>query len=106
MAGQQLCFVLMPFGIKPDGSGGSIDFDAVYRDIIEPAIRASELDPLRADEEMTGRIIPKPMLQPLVLLPFPPSPPPPPNPNPLPLLRRPPSTPPPNTHPLFPHRPP
>ncbi len=47
----------MPFGIKPDGSGGSIDFDAVYRDIIEPAIRASELDPLRADEEMTGGII-------------------------------------------------
>jgi len=70
VARQQLCFVLMPFGTKPDGSGGSIDFDAVYRDIIEPAIRASELDPLRADEEMTGGIIHKPMFERLVLCPF------------------------------------
>ena len=25
-----LCFVVMPFGLKPDGRGGSVDFDAVY----------------------------------------------------------------------------
>jgi hypothetical protein len=28
----------MPFGTKPDGTGASVDFDAVYRDLIAPAI--------------------------------------------------------------------
>lgn len=64
---QPLCFVLMPFGKKPDGSGGSIDFDAVYHDLIAPAIREAGLDPLRADEEMTGGIIHKPMFERLIL---------------------------------------
>jgi hypothetical protein len=44
----------MPFGTKPDASGALIDFDAVYSDLILPAIRDAELEPLRADEEMTG----------------------------------------------------
>ena len=33
-----LCFVLMPFGRKLDGQGRQIDFDAVYREMIAPAI--------------------------------------------------------------------
>ncbi len=37
-----LCFVVMPFGVKPDGQGGSVDFDAVYADLLAPAIRAAE----------------------------------------------------------------
>jgi hypothetical protein len=62
-----LCFVLMPFGKKPDSSGRLIDFDAVYADILRPAIVAAELDPIRADEEQAGGIIHKPMFERLIL---------------------------------------
>ena len=62
-----LCFVLMPFGKKPGAGGAMIDFDAVYRDLIAPAIEEAELEPLRADEEMTGGIIHKPMFERLIL---------------------------------------
>lgn len=48
------CFVLMPFGQKRDGSGATIDFDAVYREVIRPAIDAADLAPIRADEEKSG----------------------------------------------------
>ena len=33
-----LCFVLMPFGRKPEGGGRIIDFDAVYSQVIAPAV--------------------------------------------------------------------
>jgi tetratricopeptide (TPR) repeat protein len=62
-----LCFVLMPFGKKPDSTGSIVDFDAVYHDLIAPAISEAGLEPLRADEEMTGGIIHKPMFERLVL---------------------------------------
>ena len=52
-----LCFVLVPFGRRSDATGTTIDFDAVYRDLLAPAIRAAELEPIRADEEMTGGIV-------------------------------------------------
>lgn len=61
-----LCFVLMPFGRKPAGSY-SIDFDAVYRDVLKPAIEAAGLTPLRADEEQGGGIIHKQMFERLLL---------------------------------------
>jgi tetratricopeptide (TPR) repeat protein len=61
-----LCFVLMPFGKKPDVSGTLVDFDAVYKDLIAPAIREAGLDPIRADEEMTGGFIHKPMYERLI----------------------------------------
>jgi hypothetical protein len=62
-----LCFVLMPFGRKSDVSGATIDFDAVYRELIAPAVRAAELEPIRADEEVTGGIVHKPMFERLIL---------------------------------------
>jgi tetratricopeptide (TPR) repeat protein len=62
-----LCFVLMPFGRKPNGTGASIDFDAVYHQLFAPAIRDAELEPIRADEEMTGGIVHKPMFERLIL---------------------------------------
>ncbi len=65
-----LCFVLMPFGIKQDATGKSIDFDAVYRMLIEPAIRAADLEPLRADEELGGGIIHRAMFERLILCEF------------------------------------
>lgn len=65
-----LCFVLMPFGKKPDTSGKMIDFDAVYNQVIRPAIEDAKLEPIRADEEMSGGIIQKPMFERLILCPF------------------------------------
>lgn len=65
-----LCFVLMPFGTKPDSAGALIDFDVVYRDLIAPAIRDAELEPLRADEVVVGGIIHEPMFERLVLCEF------------------------------------
>lgn len=62
-----LCFVLMPFGKKPDASGRQVDFDAVFQELIKPAIEAAGLEPLRADEEMTGGLIHKPMFERLIL---------------------------------------
>jgi tetratricopeptide (TPR) repeat protein len=62
-----LCFVLMPFGKKPASSGALIDFDAVYKELISPAIYDAGLEPLRADEEVTGGIIHKSMFERLIL---------------------------------------
>jgi hypothetical protein len=62
-----LCFVLMPFGRKPAPSGATIDFDAVYRELIKPAICGAGLAPIRADEEIGGGIIHKPMFERLIL---------------------------------------
>jgi tetratricopeptide (TPR) repeat protein len=45
-----VCFVLAPFGVKPDCSGRAIDFDRVHREIFEPAIERAGLLPVRADE--------------------------------------------------------
>jgi tetratricopeptide (TPR) repeat protein len=62
-----LCFVLMPFGRKPDAVGRMVDFDRVYEHLIAPAIERADLEPLRADEEMTGGIIHTPMFERLIL---------------------------------------
>ncbi len=62
-----LCFVLMPFGSKPDPAGGLIDFNAVYAAVIKPAIEQAGMDPVRADEEELGGIIHKPMFERLIL---------------------------------------
>lgn len=62
-----LCFVLMPFGQKPTTAGKMIDFDAVYHSLIEPAIQVANLEPIRADEEVAGGIIHKPMFERLIL---------------------------------------
>ena len=66
---RELCFVAMPFGTKTDVAG-PVAFDAVYRNIIEPAIEAAGLEPLRADEEVTGGLIHKPMFERLILCRF------------------------------------
>ena len=39
-----LCFVLMPFGRKQDGTGRWIDFDRVYADLIAPAVREAGIE--------------------------------------------------------------
>lgn len=57
MADRPLCFVLLPFGRTPGpggdgaGAGGTVDFDAVYRQVIRPAVEAAGLAPIRGDED-------------------------------------------------------
>jgi len=61
------CFVLMPFGIKTDESGRPVNFDEVYKRLIKPAIESAEMEAIRADEEMIGGIIHKPMFERLMI---------------------------------------
>src|SRR5712691_13192252 len=65
-----LCFVVSPLGQTPDAAGVMIDFDAVYRDLIVPAIEEAGPESLRADEELTGGVIHKPMFERLILCEF------------------------------------
>ncbi|MGH7095086.1 MAG: TRAFs-binding domain-containing protein, partial [Stellaceae bacterium] len=62
-----LCFVLMPFGRKPNEQGQLIDFDAVYQQVIAPAVSQADLEGIRADEERVGGTIHKPMFERLML---------------------------------------
>jgi len=57
----------MPFGRKTDATGRTTDFDAVYKQIIAPAVQEAGLDPIRADEERVGGTIHKPMFERLML---------------------------------------
>ena len=71
MFDRPLCFVLMPFGLKKDPSGGpDIDFDRIYQEAIRPGIEAAEMEPIRADEERTGGIIHQAMFERLLLCEF------------------------------------
>ncbi|HEV7237745.1 MAG TPA: TRAFs-binding domain-containing protein [Thermoanaerobaculia bacterium] len=65
-----LCFVLMPFGKKTDAAGTTIEFDEVYKQVIQPAIVNAGMTPIRADEELTRGIIHKPMYERLILCDF------------------------------------
>ena len=64
------CFVLMPFGRKPDTTGMILNFDAIYQKIIKPAIESVNLHPIRSDEEKVGGVIHKPMYERLILSEF------------------------------------
>ena len=52
----QICFVIMPFGLK-DVSGRQVDFNSIYTQIFEPAIRrvrlpeGGTLEPRRTDQD-------------------------------------------------------
>jgi hypothetical protein len=66
-----MCFVLMPFGTKPDPAGGPpIPFDRIYSQAIRPAIEDAGLEPIRADEESASGIIHKAMFERLLLCEF------------------------------------
>ena len=65
-----LCFVLMPFGRKSHGSGRTVDFDAVYDQVLAPAATAAGMEVVRADQEQVGGTIHKPMYERLMLSDF------------------------------------
>jgi hypothetical protein len=67
---QAVCFVLMPFGVKMDAAGRSINFDQVYEQIFKPSVVAAGLLPVRADEEQAQGFIHKLMYERLLLSEF------------------------------------
>ena len=63
-------FVVMPFGKKKAPDGVEIDFDAIYADLLAPAIIAAGLAPHRADADRRGGSIHLDMFQDLLLAEF------------------------------------
>jgi hypothetical protein len=63
-------FIIMPFGEKKAADGTVIDFDAVYRELLAPAITAAGLGPHRADANRRGGSIHLDMFQDLLLAEF------------------------------------
>ncbi len=45
-------FIIMPYGKRKDADGNEIDFDLVYKDIIQEPIEKTGFTPLRCDEIM------------------------------------------------------
>jgi tetratricopeptide (TPR) repeat protein len=62
-ARKPLCLVLMPFGLKRDNGGRLINFDAVYSQVIAPAIHSAEMEPFLASDQKVWGAIHKSMLQ-------------------------------------------
>src|SRR5215831_3009448 len=64
-------FVIMPFGKKTAADGTTvIDFDAVYKELLAPAITAAGMAPHRADADRRGGSIHLDMFQDLLLAEF------------------------------------
>lgn len=62
-----VCFVVIPFGIKVSPwTGVGIDFDQIYVSAIKPAVEAEGLLCLRADDELDGGLIDKPIFSRLI----------------------------------------
>src|SRR4051812_48216991 len=58
----------MPFGARRDPAGGArIDFDAVYHEALEPAIRRAGMLPHRDDATAQGGIVQKQLFEALLL---------------------------------------
>ncbi len=60
-------FVVMPFGKKQGFDGTVIDFNAIYKELIRPALEDAGFEPFRADEETTTGDILTDMFQELLL---------------------------------------
>lgn len=66
--GKPLLFVAMPFGVKDNTSAHlKVDFDALYATCVRPAAEEAGLEVIRADEEMLGGFIQRPMYERLLL---------------------------------------
>src|SRR5262245_52545253 len=70
MTSARRAFVIMPFGDKKAPDGTVIDFNAVYKDLLVPAIEAAGLRPHRADADRRGGSIHLDMFQDLLLAEF------------------------------------
>ena len=70
MASTRRAFVVMPFGKKKGPDGLEIDCDAIYTDLLAPAIAEAGLAPHRADADRRGGSIHLDMFQDLLLAEF------------------------------------
>jgi O-acetyl-ADP-ribose deacetylase (regulator of RNase III) len=57
------CFVIMPFGKKADGDGRELDFDLVYRDVIQEPLETLGLVYERCDDIQKAGLIHQDMFQ-------------------------------------------
>src|SRR5687767_13018423 len=60
-------FVIMPFGKKKGADGSVYDFNAIYSQLIQPALEIAGFEPFRADEETASGDILTDMFQELLL---------------------------------------
>ncbi|MDP1545202.1 MAG: TRAFs-binding domain-containing protein [Anaerolineales bacterium] len=60
-------FIVMPFGKKKGGDGSWYDFNAIYKQMIKPALEEAGFEPFRADEETASGDILTDMFQELLL---------------------------------------
>ena len=60
-------FIVMPFGKKKGGDGSLYDFNAIYKQMIKPALIGAGFEPFRADEETASGDILTDMFQELLL---------------------------------------
>ena len=65
-----LCFVLIPVGVRPDPSGESIDYDALYEKVLRPAISSAGMEAVRAEEGYDGDALPTSMFERFMLCDF------------------------------------
>jgi tetratricopeptide (TPR) repeat protein len=70
MSSTRRAFVIMPFGEKKAADGTMIDFDAVYKEFLAPAVTAAGLAPHRADADRRSGSIHLDMFQDLLLAEF------------------------------------
>jgi hypothetical protein len=63
-------FVIMPFGHKKAPDGTEVDFDAIYANLLKPAVESAGLQAHRADAERRGGSIHADMFQELLLAEF------------------------------------
>jgi len=62
-----LCFVSMPHGRVHGTCSTVIDFDAVYAQVVAPAVRMTGMEPIRGPQEQTDNLISKSTLEHLLL---------------------------------------
>ena len=64
-----ICFVIMPFS-KKKIENEEVDFDAIYEKIFKPAIEKAGMIAIREDEELSGGIIHKTMIEKIIFSDF------------------------------------
>jgi O-acetyl-ADP-ribose deacetylase (regulator of RNase III) len=57
------CFIITPYGTRPDAAGNTINFDDVFDKLVEPAVIEAGLEPVRSDRDLEAGPIFKKMIQ-------------------------------------------
>jgi hypothetical protein len=65
-----LCFVLLPRGRKPGLGDAGIDFDAVYHNLLAPAVENAGLEPVRPAQDFSEDFHLAPLFEHFMLCPF------------------------------------